>query len=278
MIYHYTTIETLDLILTSKKIRFNNLNDVDDKNESNLFLKKSLSQFIFVSCWTKEAEENVPLWMMYAKGKGVRIALPDYPWRKIDCKNWKVQGMQIRYDPSKEYISPFQFDDIFAESHVILAPYNMPVPNSAFAKQVIYLNTKEELAQKYLKIYSAKIDNDKFEIQIAPLEFGLYKHVRWAFQNEFRFVLWIFPLTKKLDLSIPNFHETIVNDMYQFIENEQPIQMKDYYLSLSEEAIQNIEIMAGPICGSAEEKRINELIQKHGLSTVLQKSQSEIRG
>lgn len=33
-IYHYTSIETLALILQSKKIRFNSLKNVDDINET----------------------------------------------------------------------------------------------------------------------------------------------------------------------------------------------------------------------------------------------------
>ena len=64
-IYHYTTIETLALILKNKTIRFNRLDKVDDMEEAmygsgglNIFL----GQYCFVSCWTKDDKENLSLW------------------------------------------------------------------------------------------------------------------------------------------------------------------------------------------------------------------------
>ena len=79
-IYHYTTIETLALIIKSRAIRFNRLDCVDDLEESlygsgNMNIK--LSQYEFVSCWTKDKEENLALWKMYTNNKGVRICMDD---------------------------------------------------------------------------------------------------------------------------------------------------------------------------------------------------------
>ena len=36
-----------------------------------------LSQYEFVSCWTKDKEENLALWKMYTNNKGVRICMDD---------------------------------------------------------------------------------------------------------------------------------------------------------------------------------------------------------
>lgn len=277
MIYHYTTIETLDLILTSKTIRFNNLNDVDDKRESKFFHKKSLSQFIFVSCWTKDSLENIPLWMMYSHGHGVRIALPDYPWRKIDCKLWDTKEIQLTYDPGKSYISPFHFHEILADDHFVMPPFSLAYPNPAFAKEVIYINDLDQLAGKYEDLYSIKTNDQRFSIKINPKEFGLYKHAGWSFQREFRFVLWIVPLSGKPDLNDPNFFEPVVEDMYQYIEQDRPVTRKDYYLPLGEKILEDIEVMSGPLCNDKEVSTIRDILQKHGLSTSIQKSQSEIR-
>ncbi len=79
MIYHYTSIETLALILDTKKIRFTRLDLVNDPeealNEENIDIRKN----IMVSCWTKESEENIPMWHMYTNknGSGVRIGVED---------------------------------------------------------------------------------------------------------------------------------------------------------------------------------------------------------
>lgn len=53
LIYHYTSIDTLELILKNQTIRFNRLDRVGDLTESNSFTKLKLGKFSFISCWTK---------------------------------------------------------------------------------------------------------------------------------------------------------------------------------------------------------------------------------
>ena len=82
-LYHYTTIQTLALILKHKTIRFNRLDRVDDMEESAYGsgpTKSMLSQYCFVSCWTKSDEENLALWNMYTRYKGVRIGIDEMPF------------------------------------------------------------------------------------------------------------------------------------------------------------------------------------------------------
>lgn len=76
-LYHYTTIETLAYILSTKKIRFNALTHVDDMMEGKSKDFEHIGQYFLVSCWTNLEEENIPFWNMYSKDmKGVRIKLP----------------------------------------------------------------------------------------------------------------------------------------------------------------------------------------------------------
>jgi len=75
-IYHYTTIETLALILKSSEIRFNSIGNLDDTTESITDDVGNISAFALVSCWTDSEEENISLWNMYCKnGRGVRIRM-----------------------------------------------------------------------------------------------------------------------------------------------------------------------------------------------------------
>ena len=61
-IYHYTSIETLALIVQNKTIRFNRLDFVDDCEES-LYgsgpTNIKLGQYTFVSCWTKDCKHSI---------------------------------------------------------------------------------------------------------------------------------------------------------------------------------------------------------------------------
>ena len=83
-IYHYTSIDTLALILLNKTIRFNRLDQVDDKKESEFGSGDSdvkIGMYIFVSCWTKNPKENPSLWKYIEEKAGkrnaVRIALDE---------------------------------------------------------------------------------------------------------------------------------------------------------------------------------------------------------
>ena len=60
-LYHYTSIETLALILKHKTIRFSRLDRVDDPDEY-AFSGDGVTpaHYCFVSCWTKNSRENLP--------------------------------------------------------------------------------------------------------------------------------------------------------------------------------------------------------------------------
>lgn len=78
MLYHYTSLATFALILTTKSIKFNRLDLVDDPDESLFGYGDSdmkLNSSSFVSCWTEDKVENIALWKMYTDLKGVRIGL-----------------------------------------------------------------------------------------------------------------------------------------------------------------------------------------------------------
>ena len=64
-LYHYTNLKTLALILKHRTLRFNRLDKVDDLEENVKSNGLNLGQYIFVSCWTEDAEESIPLWRMY---------------------------------------------------------------------------------------------------------------------------------------------------------------------------------------------------------------------
>lgn len=280
MIYHYTSIETLKRILESGKIRFNNLNAVDDELEGELFLKKSLAQLIFVSCWTTDPEENIPLWDMYATTRGVRIGVPEYPWRKIDCKKWDTGLMDARYD-EKEYYSPFDIHEIYGKRHFILPPFNLALSNSdlkkAFSKHVIYLS-EDDLKAKYSSHYREKPTKPgHVELFISPLEFGLYKHERWAFQKEFRFVLFISPMDKEINLYDNNIHESMVDSLMKYVQAEWESPIKDFFVTLDPASIANMEITLGPHCTEEDIQTVLTLRKKYGVTGKVLKSGVRIR-
>lgn len=82
-LYHYTSLETLALILAHRTLRFNSLQFVDDMEEAEAADLKHFGKFVYVSCWTREENESIPMWKMYTPDMhGVRIQLPQFPFKK----------------------------------------------------------------------------------------------------------------------------------------------------------------------------------------------------
>lgn len=77
ILYHYTSIENLALILKNQTIRFTRLDCVDDVEESAVYENTvPMAKYTFVSCWTENEEESIPLWNMYTpQMRGVRIKM-----------------------------------------------------------------------------------------------------------------------------------------------------------------------------------------------------------
>ena len=105
-IYHYTSIETLELILKNKKIRFNRLDKVDDMEESIYGSgpnRTKLGIYAFVSCWTKSEKENPALWKMYTDYKGVRIGLDAMPFKTYKAKDGFTSFFQEAMNFGSDY-------------------------------------------------------------------------------------------------------------------------------------------------------------------------------
>ena len=94
MIYHYTSIDTLSLILKHKKIKFNRLDFVNDPLEgfSSNFLDSQ--KLAYVSCFTKRKDDSIPMWAMYTeKFKGIRIGFPQNIFGEVEQER---SGLKIR--------------------------------------------------------------------------------------------------------------------------------------------------------------------------------------
>lgn len=88
VLYHYTSLETLALILRYRTIRFSRLDMVDDPQEQRSADSQNLGKMKLVSCWTSSDEESIPMWREYAGAEcGVRIQMKSYPFKQYSVSN-----------------------------------------------------------------------------------------------------------------------------------------------------------------------------------------------
>lgn len=255
MIYHYTSINTLALILKHKTMRFSRLDMVDDIEESlygssNLNIK--LGKYCFVSCWTKSDKENLALWNMYTRYKGVRIGLDNMPF-----KTYQVTPAISSYFPEICY---------YGKDFMI---------NS-------YVNHAKLYDVNYVDDYTTRI-NDYAEnlgpgFYINNEDVGLYKRKEWAIQQECRFKIFAFPRITHPILMTPNDSVDVVKQLFDIklgfaalIQNK-PIQQTYFDIQLDEKKLSNIDIMLGPLTTESDRIIVEALLKDYPKAKIYSSS------
>lgn len=275
MIYHYTTIETLDAILTSKSIKFNKLTNLDDREEEESFIGPfNPKEYIFVSCWSKDPQENIMLWNCYTDNKiGVRIGLPDMPFPLYDYgPPFKIIAPIDPNDPPK-LLLPFW--DAFGAEYFVFSHYYI---KDDFEKHIIYLDEKE-LQQKYLEYAIKSYDRTTNTVITYSSELGLWKNKIWEAQKEFRFVLNIIPQSPEFFQPFtPEFRKKYIDGIFYHINNKTKHRFNDVFLNLKPEVLSAIEIVLSPYAGDSDYERVTDILDKHGLRFAeFRKSSLKIR-
>lgn len=248
-LYHYTSIDTLDLILTNKTIRLNSLPYVDDKEEKKTSDMGDFGRYCFVSSWTDVGLENNDLWKRYGYGgQGVRIKLRSFPFKKYYIYNNGMQGIE----------SFFKGSEIYSKGYII--EFDKNLKNRMLIK-VEYSKDKQKLYPK-IKV----LENDK-NIVINFEDVGKYKEDRWSVQHEWRYKIMIFPIDfKTIDMSNPL---SIVEELK--VGKELPF--TDYYLGLDNDYLNELEILLGPCTTDADFDKVTEIIKRNRINAKVMKSE-----
>ncbi len=185
-IHHYTSIDTLELILKSQALRFSRLDILDDINESKAYGFHDFSGFLFVSCWTDLAQESIPQWEMYAdKKRGVMISLPRdfFPRKKF------VAPSDMGVTVADNIKFPLSWDQIFTDKYWIEPIF---LYENWFGTKVEYI---DNIVNMFNKNIALRVNEEGREIlNIKGLnDFARFKQAEWEFQSEYRFVLGAFP-------------------------------------------------------------------------------------
>lgn len=258
MIYHYTSIHTLALILESRKIRFNRLDRVDDVRESQTVAGVQFGKYFFVSCWTESPKEHIPLWHMYTpEMKGVRLGMPDIPFQMAPLQApspWNAASVG-------EVISPLPFEEMFKDTYCILPICISP---DMFAGQVSYVPDMAEVYKKNVTLTTSAGGKATLEIGNMPV-LPRTKDDYWAFQNEYRFALFITPSipVPSAGIGSPEFVENFPNHILSSLVNGRDPGLDYYDLQLDAKALNSIEVTLGPLTDHSDRLLVEALLSKY---------------
>lgn len=259
-LYHYTNLETLALILENKTVRFTPLNNLDDPQENMAADVPNFGRFLYVSCWTKDKHESIPMWNMYASlENGVRISLPcppfsaalptpnepefpqDFPDFAGTCKTSKKIVITNKYGRLASFIGPFEcFPMTYTNEIDLLIP----------------------------QIISSSENGGS--ISLGTL--GKYKNLHWEFQKEWRYQISALLLTQ-LD---GDYNPSAVLDRFNRARTGEPVDMPAHInVGIRTDALEQMEIVLSPKMSPGNRLLANALLEKHHLGTLVD---SELEG
>lgn len=190
-LYHYTSIESLTLILKNKTIRLNPLDKLDDLQEQRSAEIRDFGKFTFVSCWTSDEEESIPMWNMYTPlTSGVRIKMRTRPFVQYDnvpikqLREWahKNSGQTASEDASHftTYINAN-----WMLSNGVITPH-------AFGDDILY---RVEYTNKEQELEPSVTSQKDGQLYLLCNVLGKHKNEHWKFQKEWRYLLSVYPWT-----------------------------------------------------------------------------------
>ena len=265
-LYHYTSLATLALILKNKTIMFNRLDRVDDIEEGTIESNGVYpGRNVFVSCWTEDAEESIPMWNMYARGgAGVRIALEkdmfyDYLIKDLQLPNGqKMEGSIYSKLPPENFTN----QDYWIS-------HNTDINNEMFYRHVEYVNDVKEMTNEIVSLI--KNENSTSNANIALAKIGKYKHKRWKFQHESRFALTAFAINPLLQDP-----DKVGYIMFNSILQNQPLPIDHYFMHLKDDVVENIEIIISPEANEGHRLIVEALCNQYLKNNQYKIQQSEL--
>jgi len=239
LLYHYTSVETFLKILKRRRVLFDRLDLVLDLTEGRSSDLGRLGLYQFVSCWTECADESLRLWAFYPSGmSGVRIGLPSDMLETHEQVSHRFRGLHI--EPGLRHVLPL--DDRIRDDFLVA-----PLPRE-FPHQMIYTDDEELL--------TPKVAEQPDTIEFGKL--GVHKASDWAFEQEWRFRLFVMPHPIPLDgdFTNPRFAETVGQRVWE-IFNSRRVPDTHLFCSLRGVAFARMTLLLGP-CVSAEARQTIE--------------------
>lgn len=233
------------------------LDTMDDLQEKETADLKHIASYVYVSCWTDDAEESIPMWRMYTPNhSGVRIKMPALPFKMYsnDAASFSAAtGMPVSSSgESTSLISMRPYHAIFTEG--VLTPALQTDDQSTILHRINYTDDKDLL---YPRVYS----EEEGRMNIALDLLGKHKNMYWSFQREWRYIFTGIRFNIIEGMSNPSLAFSIAVHEMMNGRTRQPFSYYD--LTIDEDAFSNMEITLSPQLSAGNRIIVESLVEKY---------------
>jgi hypothetical protein len=186
-LFHYTSLEGLAYILSSKSIRFSRLDKVNDVDEGASADYDEAHTMVFASCWTASEDERIELWSLYTNLRGVRIALPSDMFRISDDEDSGINNIHNRKRIAWSDLTGDQKKGLILKRRRAAGSFLHPQPNT-----LSYVLPEIWGPERLRYVDPAELPVRVFDQSTGTYdvsELGLKKSQVWYFEDEIRFRL-----------------------------------------------------------------------------------------
>jgi len=233
-VFHYTSIDTLKLILRSRKVRFKRFDTLDDLSEVQTHDNITFAKFFFTSCWTSKEYECALMWDKYGDNyRGVRIGLPSdmFELYQYEDGEYEVDGVPLSVIGTPSY--PLSLEQL---SQLNCFPINVNNPEW-FAGQVEYI---ADIAAHYQGCF--KEENGGYRVSDG-MGLPFKKSVQWESQQEFRYVIGLL----STDIARMKMSKTPISPYpsFEYVD-----------LNLKQNIFDQLKIQIGPNCTTQQKNEV----------------------
>ena len=214
--------------------------------------------------------ESIPMWNMYTPNmQGIRIKLKRFPFKKykFKCGEYYLKSDVETYIDYKKLYDEDKTTITGDQPQLIKVTYTND-------EGLIYPNIKS------IKEDIQKLNDGRTQKTVSTNYFlknvGRYKRKNWEFQNEFRYIINM-SLWSMKELENCKSHE----DQLKLMERLEDIKYKApynlFFLNLTDEALNDLEILLGPKVTEAQEEIVKLIVEKYCPAAKILKSSLKIK-
>lgn len=242
---------------------------MDDLQEQMSQDKQNFGKFTFVSSWTNDETESIPMWRMYTpKQRGVRIKLPVNPFVEYQALAKDVEKIfQIKFDGDKNTPVPFKtivpLEKMFSGDFLI-ANYSI----DKILSKVEYVDDEQLLNPTLVE------QNRDGSINVSLGDLGKYKNKYWEFQQEWRYKLMFYPASVKRMVGEHFKGQNIeIATLIQNIMNGQAaLPFNSFDLEIRNECFEDMTVMLAPDISESSKIFVELLVKEYNPKCQIEQS------